>query len=397
MKKTLLSLALFGAFSGAAMAADNVQLYGIVDLGVEHLSYDNTTVNRLGSGIQNGSRIGLKGTEDLGGGLSAMFQLETGFCANGNNTSAYTGAGQGAQNQAGGSYCTSGTTFMGRTSMVGLSGGFGTVALGRMYSPFFNAAATYDPFGAGLTGSITNLDPGTFDYIRVSQVMAYMTPTFAGFQGTAAYGFGGQYGNNSNGRAYNLALTYANGPISGGVTYLQHNYTTVPYTNGGTPAQTGVNTQNLMLDSTARGFTPTDGYFKNKLWNIYGAYDFGVAKVGAYYAQEKFGDGSVMVGGGQNPNLKIWSLGVTVPVGPGAILASYGQRKDSNLDNSTVKQAAIGYTYALSKRTNLYTSYAHISNQSNVDQYVGDATIAGSGLMGGQSSSGFALGIKHSF
>jgi predicted porin len=90
-------------------------------------------------------------------------------------------------------------------------------------------------------------------------------------------------------------------------------------------------------------------------------------------------------------------LGGTVPVGPGAILVSYGQRKDSNLGNSTVKQAAIGYTYALSKRTNLYTSYAHISNQSNVDQYVGDATIAGSGLMGGQSSSGFALGIKHSF
>ncbi|MDE2175111.1 MAG: porin [Betaproteobacteria bacterium] len=397
MKKTLLSLALFGAFSGAAMAADNVQLYGIVDLGVQHLSYDNTTVNRLGSGIQSGSRIGLKGTEDLGGGLAAMFQLETGFCANGNNTSAYTGAGQGAQNQAGGSYCTSGSTFMGRTSMVGLTGGFGTVALGRMYSPFFNAAATYDPFGAGLTGSITNLDPGSLDYVRVSQTMAYMTPTFAGFQGTVAYGFGGQPGNNSNGRAYNLALTYDNGPISGGVTYLQHNFTSAAYTNGGLSTQTGVNTQNLMLDSTARGFTPTDGYFKNKLWNIYGAYDFGVAKLGAYYAQEKFGDGAVMVGGGQNPNLKIWSLGLTVPVGAGAVLASYGQRKDSNLDNSTVKQVAIGYTYALSKRTNLYTSYAHITNQSNVDQYVGDATIAGSGLMGGQSSSGFALGIRHKF
>lgn len=387
MKKTLLSLALFGAFSGAAMAADSVQLYGIVDLGVEHLSYDNTTVNRLGSGIQNGSRIGLKGKEDLGGGLSAMFQLETGFCANGNNTSAYTGAGQGAQNQAGGSYCTSGSTFMGRTSMVGLTGGFGTVALGRMYSPFFNAASTADPFGAGLTGSITNLDPGSLDYVRVSQVMAYMTPTFAGFQGTAAYGFGGQPGNNSNGRAYNLALTYANGPISAGATYLQHNFT----------AAGAVGTQALMLDATGNGIIPSGGYFKNKLWNIYGGYDFGVAKVVAYYAQEKFGDGALMTNGGQNPNLKIWMLGGTIPVGPGAVLVSYGQRKDSNLNNSTVKQAAIGYTYALSKRTNLYTSYAHISNQSNVDQYVGDATIAGSGLMGGQSSSGFALGIKHSF
>lgn len=387
MKKTLLSLALFGAFTGAAMAADNVQLYGIVDLGVQHLSFDNTTVNRLGSGIQSASRIGLKGTEDLGGGLSAMFQVETGFCANGNNASAYGGAGQGAQSQAGNSYCTAGTTFMGRTSMVGLTGGFGTVALGRMYSPYFNAAATYDPFGAGLTGSITNLDPGPLDYVRVSQTMAYMTPTFAGFQGTAAYAFGGQPGNNSNGRAYNLALTYDNGPISAGVTYLQHNFT----------AGSAVATSALMLDATGNSIVPTDGYFKNKLWNIYGGYDFGVAKIGAYYAQEKYGDGAAMTLGGQNPNLKIWSLGATVPVGPGAILVSYGQRKDSNLSNSTVKQAAIGYTYALSKRTNLYTSYAHISNQSNVDQYVGDATIAGSGSMGGQSSSGFALGIRHKF
>lgn len=387
MKKTLLSLALFGAFSGAAMAADNVQLYGIVDLGVQHLSYDNTTVNRLGSGIQSGSRIGLKGTEDLGGGLSAVFQLETGFCANGNNASAYGGAGQGAQAQAGGSYCTSGSTFMGRTSMVGLTGGFGTVALGRMYSPFFNAAATADPFGAGLNGTITNLDVGAGDYVRVSQTMAYMTPTFAGFQGTVAYGFGGQPGNNSNGRAYNLALTYDNGPISAGATYLEHNYSST----------TALATSAFLLDATGRSMTPSDGYIKNKLWNIYGAYDFGVAKVSAYYAQEKYGDGAVMVGGGQNPNLKIWMLGATVPVGPGAILVSYGQRKDSNLDQSTVKQAAIGYTYALSKRTNLYTSYAHISNQNNVDQYVGDATLFSSGSMGGQSSSGFSLGIRHKF
>jgi predicted porin len=387
MKKTLLSLAIFGALSSAAMAADNVQLYGLVDLGVQHLTFDNQSVNRLGSGIQSGSRIGVKGTEDLGGGLSAVFQLETGFCANGNNTSVYNGAGQGAQNQAGGSYCTSGSTFMGRTSTVGLTGQFGTVVLGRMYSPYFNLAATADPFGAGLTGSITNLDPGPLDYVRVSQTAAYVTPNFAGFTGVLAYGFGGQPSGNSNGQAYNLALTYSNGPISGGVTYLKHNFTA-----GG-----AVPTSALMLDATGRSITPAGGYFENKLWNIYGGYDFGVAKVTAYYAQEKYGDGAVMVGGGQNPNLKIWNLGLTVPVGPGAILAAYGQRKDSNLDSSKVKQMSIGYTYALSKRTNLYTSYTHITNDSNVDQYVGDATVAGSGSLGGQSASGFALGMRHQF
>ncbi|MGC8702028.1 MAG: porin [Thiomonas sp.] len=374
MKKTLLSLALFGAFSGAAMAADSVQLYGIVDLGVEHLSYDNTTVNRLGSGIQNGSRIGLKGTEDLGGGLSAMFQLETGFCANGNNASAYNGAGQGAQNQAGGSYCTSGSTFMGRTSIVGLTGGFGSVVMGRMYSPYFNIASSADPFGAGLTGSITNIDQSAGTYVRLSQTAAYMTPTIAGFQGTLAYAFGGQPGNNSNGRGYAAALTYGNGPISAGASYLNHNLTTATGLNG--------------------------TYVTNKLWNIYGGYDFGLAKVTAYYSDAKYGASGVYMANTQSTALaewKTWMLGATVPVGPGAVLASYGQTKNNNVSSSTAKQFAIGYTYALSKRTNLYTSYSHITNDSNVDYYVGDATIAGTGALGGNSSSGFALGIKHSF
>ena len=387
MKKSLLALAVFGTFAGAAMAQDNVQLYGIIDLGVQHLSYDNTTVNRLGSGIQSGSRIGVKGSEDLGGGLSAFFQAETGFCANGNNASAFGGAGQGAQNQAGGSYCTSGSTFMGRTSMVGLKGGFGTLALGRVYTGYFTLAATADPFGAGLNGSITNLDPGALDYVRASQVAAYITPNFSGFQGTLAYAFGAQPGNNANGRGYNVVLTYNNGPISAGGSYLNHNFT----------ATSPIPTSALMLDSTGRAITPLGGYFTNKLLNIYGGYDFGVAKVTAYYAQEKFGDGAAMVGGGQNPDLKIWNLGLTVPVGSGSVLASFGERKDSNLANSQVKQVAIGYTYTLSKQTNLYASYAHISNDANVDQYVGDATIAGSGAMGGASSSGFALGIRHQF
>ncbi|MGA8010519.1 MAG: porin [Thiomonas sp.] len=387
MKKSLLALAVFGTFAGAAMAQDNVQLYGIIDLGVQHLSYDNTTVNRLGSGIQSGSRIGVKGSEDLGGGLSAFFQAETGFCANGNNASAFGGAGQGAQNQAGGSYCTSGSTFMGRTSMVGLKGGFGTLALGRVYTGYFTLAATADPFGAGLNGSITNLDPGALDYVRASQVAAYITPNFSGFQGTLAYAFGAQPGNNANGRGYNVVLTYNNGPISAGGSYLNHNFT----------ATSAIPTSALMLDSTGRAITPLGGYFTNKLLNIYGGYDFGVAKVTAYYAQEKFGDGAAMVGGGQNPDLKIWNLGLTVPVGSGSVLASFGERKDSNLANSQVKQVAIGYTYTLSKQTNLYASYAHISNDANVDQYVGDATIAGSGAMGGASSSGFALGIRHQF
>ncbi|MBW4046550.1 MAG: porin [Proteobacteria bacterium] len=372
MKKTILSLAMFGAFTGAAMAQSNVQLYGIIDMGVEHLTYDNTSVNRLGSGVQSGSRIGLKGSEDLGGGLSAIFQAETGFCANGNSPSVYNHTfdpTQGAQAQAGGSYCTSGSTFMGRTSMVGLKGNFGEVVAGRVYTDYFTNAATVDPFGAGLTGSITNIDTGALNYVRASQVLAYVSPSFGGLQGVAAYAFGGQSTGNANGQGYNLSLKYSNGPIFAGVGYLHHNAT------------------------PAAGSLITDGYDTNKLTQVFGSYDFGVAKISGLYAEEKYGTNQPV----QGPDNQVWMLGATVPVGPGAILASYSQIKNKNLANSAAKQIAVGYTYSLSKRTNLYTSYARINNDTNVDQYVGDATVAGSGTVGGASASGFALGIRHQF
>ena len=381
MKKTILSLAMFGAFTGAAMAQGSVQLYGIIDMGVEHLTYDNTSVNRLGSGVQSGSRIGLKGTEDLGGGLSAIFQAETGFCANGNGPGVYNHAldpTQGAQAQAGGSYCTSGSTFMGRTSMVGLKGNFGEVVAGRLYTDYFSNAGAVDPFSTGLTGSITNIDTGALTYVRASQVLAYVSPSFAGLQGVAAYAFGGQSTGNANGQGYNLSLKYSNGPIFAGIGYLHHNLT---------PAATAVGI--------------TDGYETNKFTQVFGSYDFGVAKISGLYAQEKYATNQPV----QGPDNQVWMLGATVPVGPGAILASYSQIKNKNVADSAAKQIAIGYTYSLSKRTDLYTSYSRINNDSNVDQYVGDATVAGGSgaiygtapVAGGASSSGFALGIRHQF
>ncbi|MGA8009593.1 MAG: porin, partial [Thiomonas sp.] len=377
MRRTLLSLALLGACSSAAMAADKVQLYGIIDLGVEHLSYDNTSVNRLGSGGQSTSRIGVKGTEDLGGGLNAFFVAETGFCANGNNSggsAVYKGTDQGAQYQANGSYC-SGGNFMGRLSVLGLKGGFGTVQMGRFYSFNYTALTQIDPFGTGMTGTVKNIDPAANNYTRLSQGIAYVTPNFSGFSGGLAYAFGAQPGSTSNGQAYELNLNYKNGPILVGLDYLRHNYTATgsinPYT------------------SLAKEFGPaatvsSDGYFTNKVSQIYGSYDLGIAKLSAMYSQQKYGDGLVYAGTSQSPNVKMWMLGATVPAGAGKVLLSYGQRKDSNVDNTQVKQYAIGYMYPLSKRTNVYSSYAHITNDNNVDQYVGDNGINGAGTSGGQ-------------
>lgn len=360
MKKSLLALAVIGALGmGAAQAADSVQLYGIIDLGVAHYSNGNGSVTKLGTGIQSGSRIGLKGTEDLGGGLSALFQAETGFCANGSGGANASGATPGS------STCTGGGLF-GRTAMVGLKGDFGTVAAGRMYTFTFNDQVAVDPFGYGLTGTISNI--GTLGApARASQMVAYVSPNFMGFNFGGGYVFGDGLGlttptTTKTTGAYNLHAGYNNGPLMVGLDYLR-----------------------------ANGNTAGDASIKHTM--LVGTYDLGVAKLAAMYAQNK---PDAAFGGG---NYQAWMLGGTVPVGPGAVLLSYTQAKNKDVSATTSKQYAIGYTYALSKRTNLYTSYAHISNDAGVFRAVGDATGNNSAPAGGlgMSSSGFALGIRHQF
>ncbi len=358
MKKSLIALAVLGAFSGAAMAdGSSVQLYGLIDLGVAHFSGGAAgNVTQLSSGVQSGSRIGLKGTEDLGGGLKAIFQAETGFCANGN-----TGAAGSS------SYCTGGPGgpgFFGRQAYAGLTGDFGTVTAGREYTLTFLDQATIDPFGYGLTGSISNI--GTVGVpARTSQTVAYVSPNMSGFTVAGAYIFGAglQYINpalqyKSTG-GYNLQGGYANGPIAATLTYMRVNDA-----NG-----------NAIVKDT----------------EISGSYDFGVAKIAAYYSDNK--PDAIT----NKDEMKAYMLGATIPVGPGSILASYTGLKDSTTSNMGAKQYAIGYTYSLSKRTNLYTSYAHISNDTGAMYAVGDATDGGFAPAAGQSSSGFAVGMRHQF
>lgn len=369
MKKSLIALAVVGAFTSSAFAeGSNVQLYGIIDLGITHFSGLKPTTGTgtvsstgLDSGGQSSSRIGIKGSEDLGGGLKAIFQAETGFCAAGTNQNGVDSSG----------YC-SGGGFMQRTSIVGLTGGFGTVVAGRMNTPLWNAELAADPFGGGLTGNIDNISNVRFAKVqRANQTVAYVSPDLMGFTGTAVYSFAptsatvnlAQGGSTT--RAWELNGGYNNGPVFASLDYLR-----VTNFNGAPNSSTG--------DAA-------------KHWQVTGGYDFGIAKVTGLYQNLKIDSLS--------GDRTVWMLGATVPVGPGAVLASYGQVKNTlgaDTGNDTAKQYAIGYTYSLSKRTNLYTSYSHISNDTNTAFAVGDSSTANLGVAG-QSSSGFALGIRHKF
>lgn len=415
MKKSLIALAVLGAFSGVAMASgSNVQLYGLIDEGITHYtglapagggsSGQTVSSTGLSSGVQSGDRIGLKGTEDLGGGVSAIFDVETGFCGSGLSQDKQT-VGAGAAPQT---YCTGGG-FMQRQAWAGLTGNFGTVTGGRQYTAPFDNEVTVDPFGFGLNGDIGNIGlVHQYGMYRADQTLAYVTPNLSGFTGVVAYVFAAGPGTvpsvsgaGSNvPRAWTLNGQYGNGPITVGVNYTR---TTNLYTN---PAITTPTTTTYSLNSATGAITGTttpnvaaDGALK--LWQIYGAYDFGVAKISGIYehATQDYYSG----------NAKFWMLGATIPVGPGAILASFSENKDTLVLNGktgdgmgTAKQYAIGYTYNLSKQTDLYASYAHISNDSASSTQTGTALAVGSSTdafsgVTGQSSSGFAVGIRHMF
>jgi predicted porin len=385
-KKSLIALAVVGAFSGSAFAADSVQLYGIIDMGVGHftgIAPSNTTAapgstasyTGLMSGVVAGSRIGLKGSEDLGGGLKAIFKAETGFCPAGTNQ---TGAGTSG-------YCTGGS-FMGRAGLLGLQGSFGTVQMGRYFTSMFTNEINYDPFQAGFTGAYSNFSLGIYGFdgkavgslLRSNQTITYISPSLAGLTVRGDYSF-------NTGAATAPINTAGNKPT---LLSLDGNYAF------GNVATVGANYTKVNNLTGAN----SDGAYK--VWQLFGSYNVGLANLMAIYER-----GTADFYSGHDSS---WLIGANAPVGAGNVMVSYGQYGNSlsatgtSMSTSTAKQYAIGYSYNLSKRTMLYTSYAHINNDAAAANRVGTAlavntaTNGNSGVVG-QGSSGFAVGILHSF
>ena len=340
MKKSLLALAVFGAFAGVAAAQTNVTIYGVADVGIAREDNGRQTVTRVDSSNQSGSRLGFKGTEDLGGGLSAIFTLESGFDIS-----------NGASSQGG--------RLFGRQAWVGLNGGFGSVKLGRQYTPIHLALDSIDPFATGITGGADGTGAGIISLfnpygVRMDNAINYSIG-MSGFSAQVAYGLGEVAGNNDALRQYGASLGYANGPLN--VVLAHHN------ANGGLPAAPALpvifNSKTTMLGAT---------------------YDFNIVKVHGAYAMNK-GDAGL--------DTRDAMLGLTVPVGAaGAFLIDYIRKTDKNFANSDSAQAAIGYTHSLSKRTNLYTSYSRNTN----DRFV-SRNAAGNGL----TDTLFNVGVRHKF
>ena len=336
MKKSLLALAVLTAVTGAASAQSSVTLYGKVDLGLVLDSGSSAGKSvRISSGVTGGSRIGFKGVEDLGGGMKAAFQLETGYCAD---------SAAGAPN-----FCTGSNQFMGRQAHGDLTGAFGAISAGRQYSLGFNNLSTIDPFGTGFAGQVNNIvDPSG---IRLNNSATYSTPNMGGFTASAEIAFGDQTGNWEANRETGAGLTYASGPAYVGFTFY----------DVGNSTGSGAARKNYLLGGT---------------------YDFGVVKVHAL-AQKSTGAAGLDV-------LDLMA-GVTVPVAGGSVMASYIHHNDRSSADKDASQLGIGYLYPLSKRTAVYTAFGRIQNQHGAAFVVGNATETGTG------NKAFNLGVVHNF
>ena len=343
MQKKLIALAVAGLVSAPAFAQSNVTIYGVVDMGVSYRS-DNIvdgvgSRTAIDSGMQSGNRLGFKGTEDLGNGLKAGFVLEQGFFVDN------------GQSRNDGNWS--------RQSFLSLSGGFGTVALGRMYSPQYNLLASVDPFGTGTVGQANNLYANE---TRLSNAAAYVSPSFSGLNVTVAYSTQANgtlqeaADNTGDVQVWAISPVYQNGPLMVGLNYHQ---------------------------MQANDVTPDP---KTKVWDIGGSYDFGVAKLAAIYGNRDTDNGN---------EGDYWMIGVSAPVGAaGKVMASYNSASIDvgAADDQEARQWAVGYEHSLSKRTNLYAAYADIKNEDGATFSTGDASNGGLGYQ-----EGLSVGVRHKF
>lgn len=401
MQKKIIALATvmsMVSLSGVAFAqSSNVTIYGVADGtfdvisvsgGSAALKANTPSFTRVST---NGSRIGFKGTENLGNGLTALFQFES-------NANFDSAGGLGTS----------------RDSFVGVSGDFGKVILGNLTGPTRAFAAKLDvnagndgigtnnaivgklggalaAGGAGAGAARSATTSSLFDS-RFTNAIAYISPSFSGFEVTAMYvaneGKTDTAGAKTNASAYDLGLNYNHGHLLIGLTYANASAENdVP----GSAAAFG--------PAAFKTFLGADQEIDE--FRIGGIYDFGVATVRALYARSK-AEGKLA-----EVKQSVWGVGGTYNVTVnGKLTAQYYAAGDLDAtgggDNDTGAQFfAVGYEHSLSKRTMLKVNYAHLKNDDMT------STNGGGGYDLGKNSSGFAgdalkisglqVGLRHSF
>lgn len=363
MKKTLIALAALAA-TGAAMAQSAVTIYGVIDQAFTRTNISGgTNKNEMVSSGNVTNRLGFRGTEDLGGGLKAKFQIETSLNAD------EPGA----------------TSIGNRGAWVAIAGdAWGEIRLGRDYNPTFWNPIAFSPFGvngsgrtlahsarplafggAGYTGGVVSNDP----YIRNSNTINYILPgNLGGVYGSFQYAVDEKSNTTARvqGETAAFRLGYKAGPLDVALAY-----------------------------GTLKDKDPTKVGKKVNSTNLGASYDFGVAKLMGSWYQEDVKDGGFTFASKTIDKLTGYEIGVIVPFGPGNFRAAYGSVKLDALTGADPKanKYALGYVYPMSKRTSLYTTYARVSNKNGANLITNGTT----GAQPGRSVSGVDFGITHTF
>ena len=320
-----------------AAAQTNVTLYGVVDAAIESADQGGSIGRHTNvqSGNQSGSRFGFRGAEDLGNGVKAIFNLEAGVAAD-----------TGAQDAAG---------LFQRRAVVGLEGDFGTLTLGREYSPLAQVAGASDEFGQGFYGNnLSAFDNGLTR--RLSNSINFKSASFGGVDVMAAYSAGEKTTSPSN----NIIAWGAE--FKQGGLYVGGAYQTRKAAVAGDTKEYGV----------GAGYTFADlGGFEIK---------------SNYLAADPIGD---------NNTFKQYNLGVGYPFGASKVYANVQQSK---IGSSAKGNAwALAYSYTLSKRTNLYATYASLNNNAAGAFTLKSGSNAVAPAAAGNDPSVFTVGVRHTF
>jgi predicted porin len=360
MKKTLIALAALSAIAGAAQAQSSVTLYGRLDAAVASVKTEKTgaapvaslTQTGINSSDLNSTFWGLKGSEDLGGGLKAIFKLESRFQMD-------TGMGTAGM--------------FDREANVGLEGAFGSVKLGRTPTVFDDLQGSVNAvFGSNFkTAQDVAAGTGVADYIGTfSNSIKFNSATYGGFSGALQYGFGENKNSTAtattaSGVANALGIDNAAGTATNALSL------SVKYAAG--PLMVGYGYQSEKQSLAVAGTQDT------RKFNLLGAsYDFGVVKLTGDYATAK--DAA--------RKDKAYQLGVVVPMGAFAIAAGYNKEKSTG--NGLTDLKGTGYnlvaTYDMSKRTTLYVGLEDTKTESGT-----------TGAITESKRTNFAAGVRHTF
>lgn len=358
MKKTSLALVIAGLASSSAFAQSTVTVYGIVDTSIRYVSSDNAAGNsnlKMDNGAISNSRIGFKGTEDLGGGLKANFRLENGF------------------NSDTGGFSTAGTLFS-RQSWVGLSNSYGQISLGRQNTPLFDLMADhFDPLTVGNYAANSWLPAGA-TLVRTPNMIKYYG-TFGGVSAGLSWAMGEQAGSVRRGSQVSSSLQYTTGNLSLGGGYQQ--------TVSGTNSDNKDTAYNLSVSYVLGAAKLYGGYYKIK---------DRTGTTSAYFALEN--SPAATSGGvvGLERKDDGFFLGTTYQLTPAWALtgaAYYDKSKNVSVAGDSGKRyALVGVAeYALSKRTQVYgtVDYNKAKDAAQIEQ------------AGKNSVTGLSVGIRHIF